>query len=107
MKSTFNIEDEKKFIYEINHTIEFIEEAWKNFVLCNFNNAMQYFNNIVISLDKIINYMNKYSELNLEINYLLKILQKLEKSIIIKNYVYSADLLKYEIEPILKKWKNI
>jgi hypothetical protein len=61
----------------------------------------------VILKDKIINYMNKYSELNLEINYLLKILQKLEKSIIIKNYVYSADLLKYEIEPILKKWKNI
>ncbi|QCH26960.1 hypothetical protein [Clostridium tyrobutyricum] len=96
-------------INKIDITVEYIEKTWKSFILCKFDDGMKYFGKIMIELDEIILYIsniNSESNINLKIKKILKILQELEKTIIIKDYVCSADLLKYEIEPILKEWKN-
>lgn len=39
--------------------------------------------------------------------FIKKSLGKIIKLITIKDHVYSADLLKYEISPILGKWKDM
>lgn len=94
----------------INSVQENIEKAWESFILCKFDIGMKYFGNIMAGLDKIITYaadVNNKLKLNININCMLNILQKLEKSITIKDHVYSADLLKYEISPILGKWKDM
>lgn len=97
-------------IDKINVIQNYIEKAWENFILCEFNEGMKYFEKIMIELDGVITYIDKINnELKLDISFnnILGILQKVEKSITNKDYVYSADLLKYEINPILKSWKKL
>jgi hypothetical protein len=96
-------------IDKINVIQNYIEKAWENFILCEFNEGMKYFEKIMIELDGVITYIsniNNGSKSDVKIENMLRILQKLEKSITNKDYVYSADLLKYEIIPILDTWKN-
>ncbi|MCI1715496.1 MAG: hypothetical protein LKI47_06565 [Clostridium sp.] len=109
MKSGDNIQN-AEYINKISAVQEYIEKAWESFVLCEFDNGMKYFGEIMIGLDRIITYIadiNGRLEANISISHMLEILQELEKCIIIKDYVYSADLLKYEIDPILGKWKEL
>ncbi|CAB1241641.1 conserved hypothetical protein [Clostridiaceae bacterium BL-3] len=109
MESGNNIKN-AEYIDKIDIVQKYIEKAWKSFILCEFDSGMKYFGNIMAGLDEIITCIaniNNKLKLNININYMLEILQKLEKSITIKDYVYSADLLKYEIDPILRKWKEL
>ena len=95
---------------EINAVQQYIEKAWENFVLCEFNEGMKYFEKIVVGLSGIINCMeniNNEFKLNIDFNSILDILQKIENCMVIKDYVYGADLLKYEIGEILIQWKVI
>lgn len=108
MQSKHNINDEE-YINKINIIQNYIEKGWESFVLCEFGSGMKCFEKIMIGLDEIITCMENVksqSKLNIDFNNILSILQNLEKSINIKDYVYSADLLKYEISPILDTWKN-
>lgn len=109
MESSNNIQSEE-YINKINSVQDCIEKTWESFILCEFNEGMKYFEKIIIELDGVITYIdNINNELKLDISFnnILGILQKVEKSITNKDYVYSADLLKYEINPILKSWKKL
>ncbi|MBV4416555.1 hypothetical protein [Clostridium tyrobutyricum] len=108
MENKLNVEH-YNCIDKINVIQNYIEKAWENFVLCEFDSGMKYFAKIMIGLDEIITYIDRINnELkpNISFNYILSVLQKVEQCITNKDYVYSADLLKYEISPILESWKK-
>lgn len=108
MENKLNVQHHN-YIDKINIIQVYIEKVWENFILCEFNEGMKYFEKIMIGLDGVITYIsniNNGSKSDVKIENMLRILQKLEKSITNKDYVYSADLLKYEIIPILDTWKN-
>lgn len=106
-----NINDKNvECLNEINLVQEYIEKVWGNFILCESNEGMKYFEKIMIGLNKIIIYIenvNNEFNLNIDFNHILSILQKIENCMLIKNYVYAADLLKYEINVILIMWKKV
>ena len=106
-----NINDKSiECLNEINLVQEYIEKAWENFILCKFNVGMKYFEKIMIGLNKVIIYMeniNNEFNLNINFNHILSILQKIENCMLIKDYVYVADLLKYEINAMLIIWKKV
>lgn len=109
MESSNNIQSEE-YINKINSVQEYVEKTWESFILCEFDSGMKYFEDIMIGLDEIITYIsniNNGSKADIKIENMLRILQKLEKAITNKDYVYSADLLKYEINEVLKNWKKL
>lgn len=86
-----------------------IENTWNMIVLCDFKGGMNYINKIFTRLEEIVLYadlLNKSYECEIIIEELFQKLNLLEKAMQIPDYVLIADLIKYEIEELIIKWKQ-
>lgn len=99
-------------IYSIE-VIEYIEEkiekAWRMFILSNFdvgmNTLIEIFNDIDLLLKNIVN-IRFEKKTKIDVQELFEQLTILENSMQTQDYIMISDLIKYEIEPIIVRWKN-
>lgn len=100
----------------VKETIEYIDrleiditETWGKLVTTQVTEAMSGIYDIFGKLDKLINYINiinKELGISLDIKDVFEIFVKFESAMKIPDYIYMADLIEYEIKPVVNSWKN-
>lgn len=86
----------------------FMDDIWEKINLCDFKKGMKDIALLFIQLEEMINYaisLNKNKDLRIEIDVIFEKLSLLENAMKIPDYILVADLIKYEIKPIVKKWR--
>lgn len=100
MDDNINFIDEK-----IQTTIDKINICWKEILTNNIKDGMKNLNIIFDNIEYIINTLSIANK-DLNINSILSIFAKIENSLVVKDYICVADLLKYDVQSILIKWNK-
>lgn len=98
----------KEFIAKCKRTENQIECIWEKIILCNFKDGMEDIAMLFTQLETIISYGNSLSEnkeFEINIEDILKKLALLENAMAIPDYILVADLVKYEVKPIIAEWR--
>lgn len=100
-----NIIDYKSYLIDrIEILKQEIDLIWENFMINEISNGMKLISEMFGDLDKIITEINEIK--NIDISDFLNNMEKLENAMKVSDYMLIADLVKYEIKPIVSKWKN-
>lgn len=85
---------------------ESIQRCWEYFITSRIKEGMEFINKIFYSIDKIINKIESGKLLNIDINQIQNIFINLEVALKIPDYVLIADLLNYEVKPVIQLWRE-
>lgn len=106
----YNDEIIKEFQFRCQNNIQFIEKIWSKIVLSDLSKSMvdlaQLFSElseVIICLEKVMKIKNSF----LDINNIFQKLELLQNAMSISDYILIADLIKYEIKPIISGWMLI
>lgn len=114
IKNYFEISDNNIILLnEINISCDNIEKiiqkTWENIMRSNLSAGMdginQLFNEFEIAI-KYIDSINKISDFKIDISSIFQKFTLLEEAMSIPDYILIADILKYEIEVIVREWKE-
>ena len=106
-QSDYNDELINNFILKCENVKRIIDKTWKKIILCDFKEGMQDISILFAELEIVINYVDKLNKNKKELMRIEEIFEKLtllEKAISIPDYILVADLIKYEIKPIIEEW---
>lgn len=92
-------------INEILDLEERIERCWEYFIISRIKEGMEFIDKIFYSIDTIINTINNKKLINININEMQNIFINLEKALKVPDYILIADLLNYEIKPLIQLWR--
>lgn len=81
-----------------------IDTIWENFMTDEILNGMKLISEMFGNLDEIITEINGIK--NIDISEFLRCMEKLEDAMNVPDYMLIADLVKYEIKPIINTWEN-
>lgn len=110
----FKIDDNNtSIVYEFLDECEKIDRAigdvWREIITANLSGAMDKINKLFGKFEIILKHIdsiNMISNFKIDSNIIFKKFIVLEEAMKIPDYVYIADILKYEIDILIKEWKQ-
>ena len=99
-----NIDYNEDLIEKIEILKQQIDIIWENFITNEISDGMKLMSQLFGDLDKIVTKI--VSTKNVDITEFFKCMEKLENAMKISDYMLIADLVKYEIKPIVSIWQN-
>jgi hypothetical protein len=86
-----------------------LDQTWRSFILGNSQDGMGELANVFDDLQQIFSQADLLNDLQfVEINNgdIVKKLGELENAMVIPDYILTADIIKYEIKPIIVAWRK-
>jgi hypothetical protein len=100
----------------VKETIEYIDrldiditETWGKLITTQLTEAMSGIYDIFGKLDELINHINIINKdlgISLDTESVFQVFVQLESAMKIPDYIYMADLIEYEIKPVINGWKR-
>lgn len=81
-----------------------LDEIWEKFIISEISGGMKLISTMFESLDVILTKIADIKSINIE--KFLNCMKNLENAMNMLDYMLIADLVKYEIKPIINTWKN-
>lgn len=109
-KRTCDIEYLNVILKEVSDIISMTNDIWQQITEANISDSMKLCTKFFIKLENLINCMNNINEklkYSVNVNVIFGYINEMEKSMKMGDYILLSDLLKYEVEPIFKKWSRI
>lgn len=105
--NTNNINCSKiNIVNKIENAEKKIDIIWENFITNEISYGMNLMAEIFQDLDVIITEINNIDSNNIDSSNFFKNMNQLENAMSIPDYILIADLIKYEIKPMIILWKN-
>lgn len=81
-----------------------IDMIWGKLIISDISNAMELISRLFEDLDGLITQIGRFK--GIDISEFLSQIEQLEVAMNSNDYMFEADMLKYEIKPILDIWKH-
>lgn len=86
-----------------------LDQTWKSFILGNFKEGMSELTNVFTYLEQMINQaqiLKGFKNVRINSTDIIQKLGELESAMAIPDYILTADLIKYEIKPVIITWRK-